>query len=56
MRTERQMFEDYINYQQSELERLEKEILKIKKDIDVVTELMLKCPYEKDSYEESSNE
>lgn len=56
MKTERQMFEDYINYQQSELERLEKEVLKIKKDIDAVTKLMLQCPYEKDSYEENSNE
>jgi hypothetical protein len=56
MKTERQMFEDYINYQQSELQRLEKEILKIKKDINAVTELMAKCPYENSLNEEAEND
>lgn len=46
MRTERQMYEEYIEAQQRKLEELTKQLAKTKEDIDNVTKLMLACPYE----------
>ena len=46
MRTERQMYQEYIDAQQRKLEELTKQLAKTKEDIDNVTKLMLACPYE----------
>jgi uncharacterized protein (UPF0335 family) len=46
MKTETQMYEEYIASQKARLEALEKEKAMIEKDIDNVTKLMVSCPYE----------
>jgi len=46
MKTERQMYEEYIEAQKARLEKLLEEQKKIEKDIDEVTKLMLECPYD----------
>lgn len=45
MKTEKQIYEEYIVTQQARLEALEKEIERVKIDIDNVTKLMVECPY-----------
>jgi hypothetical protein len=45
MKTERQMYEEYISAQEARLEALLQQANAIQKDIDNVTTLMLKCPY-----------
>lgn len=47
MKTESQMYTDYITTQQARLEALEKEKANIQKDIDNVRKLMVGCPYDK---------
>lgn len=46
MKTETQMYEEYIATQQARLEALVKEAEAIKKDIDNVQAMMVACPYE----------
>ena len=46
MRTERQMYQEYIEAQERKLEELTRQLAKTKEDIDNVTKLMLACPYE----------
>ena len=46
MKTERQMYEEYLDAQYKRLHELIEERARIEKDIDNVTTLMLKCPYE----------
>ena len=46
MKTERQMYEEYIAAQQERLEKLLDEQHRIQLDIDNVTNLMVECPYE----------
>jgi hypothetical protein len=45
MKTERQMYEEYLDAQYKRLNELIEERAKVEKDIDNVTTLMLKCPY-----------
>ena len=46
MKTERQMYEEYIAAQEARLEALLKQAKDVKKDIDNVIALMVDCPYE----------
>jgi hypothetical protein len=46
MKTERQMYQEYIEAQERKLEELTRQLAKTKEDIDNVTKLMLACPYE----------
>lgn len=46
MKSERQLYEEYIAAQLSRLEALEKQVEAVQKDIDNVRKLMVECPYE----------
>jgi hypothetical protein len=46
MKTERQMYEEYLDAQYKRLDELIEERAKVELDIDNVTTLMLNCPYE----------
>jgi len=46
MKTERQMYEEYIAAQEARLEALLKQAQDVKKDIDNVIALMVDCPYD----------
>jgi hypothetical protein len=46
MKTERQMYEEYLDVQYKRLHELIEERARVEKDIDNVTTLMVECPYD----------